>query len=288
MSFELVDTVLKGGPREIGDKLVLIAVASFLNSKTGRCDPSVAAIAERASMTERGARAVLRRLEAEGWLFIQTGGGCSKRSTYRINTEACSGYAEENPEQRSPISDRKPGTSRTETRNATHENPEHRSENPEPRSPEPRRTKKENQEGEPTTRKRAGEGAQPPASDPLVSDATDADRMFAVIFGRWLKRSGEREARRAFMRALADGADPEAIARGAAAYLADRRRDRRGPAAVIQFTTPMARWLDDRAWETWASLPGAEQQAAASEVAEREAMKARMREREDRRRAMPF
>lgn len=288
MSFELVDAILKSGPSRSPEKLVLVAIASFVNSKTGRCDPSMAALAERASMTERGARSIIRRLELDGWLSVSTGGGRAGCSTYRINSERHSGFAGENPEQGAPFLDGKPGTPCTRSRNATTQNPERRSENPERGSPEPRITKKENQEGEPPTRKRAAVGAHELASDTLSSGANDAERMFSTIFDRWLKRSGEKDARCAFMRALADGADPEAIARGAAAYLVDRSRDRRGPAAVIQYTTPLARWLADRGWETWAALPSAERQAAASDFSDHEAMKATMREREERRRSMPF
>ena len=112
--------------------------------------------------------------------------------------------------------------------------------------------------------------------------------MLVSIIGRWPKRGGEQEARRAFRAALAEGVDPAEIARGAAAYLADRHRDPRGPAAVIQYSKPLARWLAERGWETWAGLPDAEAEAATAAAAEHEALVARMREREARRRAMPF
>jgi len=146
MSFELVDTILKGGPERSAEKLVLIAIASFVNAKSGRCDPSMAAVAERASMTERGARSIIRRLEAEGWLSVSTGGGRAGCSTYQINTERHSGFTGGNPERGSPFQNEKPGTPCTETRNATTQNPERHSVNPEPRSAEPRRTRKNKEE----------------------------------------------------------------------------------------------------------------------------------------------
>lgn len=117
MSFELVDAILKGGPERSADKLVLIAIASFQNAKTGRCDPSMAAVAERASMTERGARSIIRRLEADGWLSVSTGGGRAGCSTYHVNTERHSGFTGENPEHGSPFQNTKPGTPRHKTRN---------------------------------------------------------------------------------------------------------------------------------------------------------------------------
>lgn len=288
MSYELVDAILKSGPPRSGDKLVLLAVASFTNVKTGRCDPSVAAIAERASMTVRGTRAIIRRLEVDGWLVSEIGGGRADCSAYRINTECRSVFSGGNPERGSPFSDGKPGTPRTETRNAMHENPERGSVNPERRSAEPRRTKKKNQEGEPTTRKRATERVPQPEADRLSSNGAGANSMFEAIYDRWPKRGKEDDARRAFKQALAAGADPEHIAIGAAAYVADRHRDRRGPAAVIQFTTPLARWLRERGWETWIALPDAERVAAQGASDERETMLERLRTQETRRRAMPF
>lgn len=137
-------------------------------------------------------------------------------------------------------------------------------------------------------RKRAAERAHQTDADFLSSDAADANAMFEVIFGRWPKRGQEDDARRAFKKALAAGADPAHVAKGAAAYVADRHRDRRGPAAVIQFTTPLARWLQERSWETWIALPDAERIAAQGASDEREAMLDKLRDQETRRQAMPF
>ena len=286
MSFELVDAILKGGPERSADKLVLIAIASFQNAKTGRCDPSMAAVAERASMTERGARSIIRRLEADGWLSVSTGGGRAGCSTYRINTERHSGFTGENPEHGSPFQSAKPGTPCTKTRNATTQNPERHSVNPEPRSAEQVRTNRNKYKGEPLA------GADCAGIDgEIVSDAAGkhhTDARFDAIFGRWPKQSGREDARRAFGAAIAAGEDIEAIARGAAAYVIDRQRDPRGPAAVIQFTTPMGRWLRERGWQAWVGLPEAEARAAAQQASDIELIQERARAREARRGQMLF
>ncbi len=118
--------------------------------------------------------------------------------------------------------------------------------------------------------------------------ATAALQAFSSLYSRWLRRGGEEEARQAFLAALASGVEFEEIARGAAAYLADRLRDRRGPAAAVQYCKPMARWLLETGWETWGGLPDAERQAVQAAADEHEEFLARARERDARRRSMPF
>lgn len=281
-------------------RLAVVLACDFINRESREAWPSFPTLEERLGVKENAIRRASDAMEAAGHLLVKHGGGRRNPSRYRWiirpeNPSNREGVSDDKPlRQRKGFTDGNPFVSDQETPPKRARNPSvSRGKTPPKMEGEPfdKNTMKEPIDGNPLSRKREVEGAQPPASDHLVSDATDADRMFTAIFDRWLKRMNEKDekvARRTFMQALAAGADPEAIARGAAAYLADRRRDKRGAAAVIHFTTPLARWLDDRGWETWASLPDAEQQAAASEVAEREAMKARMREREERRRAMPF
>jgi hypothetical protein len=217
---------------------------------------------------------------------VQTGGGRAGRSTYQINTERGSGFVRENPECSSPFSDDKPGTSFQETRNDVPENPEPNSENPERRSPEPVRTKKRTEKGNPT-RLRVDGARQPPAArDPVLSAAAAAS--FTALIDRWPKRGGETEARQAFAEALAQGAELRDIAVGAAAYVADRHRDRRGPAALVQYTTPLARWLREKGWEVWKGLPGAERAAQQAAAKEDESAHARALSRAAMRAAMPF
>lgn len=276
MSFELVDSMLKHGPARSIDKLVLVVIASFANARSGRCDPSMSTIGARASLTERAARSVIRRLENDGWLAVDRGGGRSGCSTYRIN-----------PERGSPFTGVKPGSSRTKTRKLAHENPERGSVNPERGSPEPVRTKKENQEGEPT---KAASGSNRAGSVYTGTDdqAELAARLFDAIWRGWPKKTGRAEAWKSLIDALAAGAVPAEIARGAAAYIADRQRDSRGPAAVIQYTTPLARWLADGAWAAWLDLPEAEQRAAQMQEDAGRQRRDWLQERAAQRAALPF
>lgn len=119
MSIAIMSWVFKNGPRDAGERLVLLALADYCDDN-GEWAPSMAGIAEKAGMTERGARGVVRRLEAGGWIEVRVGGGRGGCSFYRVLTA-------ENPEpetrnekpgMRNPeCGDTKPGTSRHKTRN---------------------------------------------------------------------------------------------------------------------------------------------------------------------------
>lgn len=116
--------VWDNGPGDKSETLILLALADFCNDD-GECWPSVATIAAKARMTERGAQKIIARLVEIGWLEIQEGGGRRNCNLYRIK----------NPEPRSPRT--------TFTPNAIAETPNTVPKNPEPRSPEPLRTIKE-------------------------------------------------------------------------------------------------------------------------------------------------
>ena len=98
----------------------------------------------------------------------------------------------------------------------------------------------------------------------------DHARAFEALWSNWPKRSGRAEARAAWQDVLRQGAVAEMILEGAAAYIADRKRDKRGPAAVVQYTTPLARWLREAAWEAWVAVPGSEAAAYAAQAEEDE------------------
>lgn len=264
MSYELVDDVIKEGPPRTEERFVLAVLASFVNAKSGRCDPSVAAIAERACMTERGARGVIRRLEASGWLSVETGGGRAGCSTYRINTERASGFSAINPERGSAP----PGTPCRETRKQT-------TENPEPNDTKPgttfRRTQKNKEEqGRGGTQLACASDAPMEFLQDDASGTDDASGFIDALWAQWPKKSRRQDAEAAIRAALQRGVPKEMIARGAAAYVADRRSDSRGPSAVIQFTAPLGRWIEGEQWNSYLGLPEAKQRAAAAEIADHE------------------
>lgn len=77
--------VWDSGPTDRGELLVLLALADFANDD-GECWPSLKTVGERARMTERGVRKILRRLEDTGWLKTVTGGGRGGANRYVVCT----------------------------------------------------------------------------------------------------------------------------------------------------------------------------------------------------------
>jgi hypothetical protein len=127
MSIRVMSWVWENGPQDPTERLVLLAVADFCDD-AGRCFPAMASIAAKACLTERGARGVVRRLEADGWLAVSIGGGRGGANRYQINTRKVSAEGG-NPEQETrndkpgmsfppERGDTKPGTSLHKTRNA--------------------------------------------------------------------------------------------------------------------------------------------------------------------------
>lgn len=116
MSVHVMSWVWRHGPSSGTERLVLLAIADHADDE-GNAFPSVAGIAAKSCMTERGTRGVLRRLEEGGWLATEVGGGRGGKSRYRV-------IMAENPapETRNDV----PGKSgaRPETRKLTAANPE--------------------------------------------------------------------------------------------------------------------------------------------------------------------
>lgn len=112
MSIKVMFWVWENGPKDPTERLTLLALADWADD-AGSCYPSMIGIAEKTGVTERGARGIVRRLEASGWITIKTGGGRGGKNIYRVLMV-------------------KPGTSNpepetgnmTETRNVTTQNPE--------------------------------------------------------------------------------------------------------------------------------------------------------------------
>lgn len=68
-----------------GEKGVLMAIQSYMNTKTFTACPGMLAIAEKAGIQERHARDCVRELERKGWLrIVARGGGASRTNTYAL------------------------------------------------------------------------------------------------------------------------------------------------------------------------------------------------------------
>lgn len=83
MSVEAMAWVWKNGPNDPTERLVLLAIADHADDH-GWCYPSMIGIATKACVTERGARGIVRRLEAGGWIAVKVGGGRGGKSRYCV------------------------------------------------------------------------------------------------------------------------------------------------------------------------------------------------------------
>lgn len=73
-----------------GELLVLLALADWANDE-GHCHPSVPRIANKSRLTERQVYNVLKQLQADGAISIDSGGGRGKLTSYQIHVEQFSG-----------------------------------------------------------------------------------------------------------------------------------------------------------------------------------------------------
>lgn len=90
MSIKIMNAVWESGPTDHTSLLVLLAMADIAD-EDGRLWPSVARIAEKARMSERNARRIIRLLEADGWLETTVNRGRNNTSSYRVNTDKITG-----------------------------------------------------------------------------------------------------------------------------------------------------------------------------------------------------
>jgi hypothetical protein len=85
MSIKLMSMVWDRGPEKQADRFVLLAIADYANDD-GECWPSIGGICRKTCMSERGVQTIIRRLEAQGWLHIETGSGRRNCNLYTIKT----------------------------------------------------------------------------------------------------------------------------------------------------------------------------------------------------------
>ena len=212
--------VWENGPQSQAERFVLIALADFAND-AGECWPSMASVARKTCMTERGAQKIIRRLEADGWIRTTTGGGRSACNSYTLSLE--------NPERHTGNETTKPRTTfpeyRSETPNVSAETPNTGALNPEHGSPEPSRTVIE-----PSVRK-----------NPPIIPPTDFSDEFEAIWKAYPRKVGKGAAAKQWAKARRSHSF-EAIARP----LAEFCRLREG--SDQQFTPHLATWLHQERW----------------------------------------
>jgi Helix-turn-helix domain len=81
--YEWVEAVLSRSRAELGARLLLVALAARANA-AGECWPSLADLAARTTLTRRGVRFALRRLERLGELETAPGRGRGHTNRYRL------------------------------------------------------------------------------------------------------------------------------------------------------------------------------------------------------------
>lgn len=176
--------VWETGPAKQSHLLVMLALADYAND-TGVCWPSMASIATKARVTERGARKIVRELEALGWLEIDTGGGRHGCNRYTVNPEQGS------PRNKVPpgTTMQKPGTAMQETRNS--------------RSAEPSRTVKEPS--------KSREQVSPTPADLLCEIVRYETATDFALHRKAMKKPLTPEAARRIVSRLRTHPDPDAV-----------------------------------------------------------------------------
>ena len=203
-------------------KNVGLRLALYLNIETGRLDPLQYTIAKELRASERAVRRAIADLVASGWIS-KTRRGSEKSDSYRLNhpRPAKSGQSDSGRPAKSGQSDRPKVASRTANRTADRD-------------------------------ARANARANPPAGAqerPAGKEKANTKSAAVGTWHRafdWLWKEYDRgylddpePARQAFMAACQAGNDPEAILRGAKAYM-----DGKEPG----YRKKLEDWLSRRGW----------------------------------------
>ena len=216
MSIKIMSRVWESGPEKQADRFVLLAIADYANDE-GECWPSIAGICRKTCMSERGVQTIIRRLEADGWLHIETGKGRRNCNLYIIKTPA-------------------PHAPRTTcTPHMDAETPHMDAINPAPRAPEPSYNHQE-----------------PSNRDTNVSLALFAPECvqepdrFQEFWDQYPHRNGAKKGRasaqKAWAKAIRARASPAQIIAGALRYANDRQ-------VMAGYAKDPATWLNQKGWE---------------------------------------
>lgn len=215
--------VWESGPADQSERFVLLALADYANDE-GECWPSMAGIAAKVCMSERGVRKVVRQLEDGGWISTKIGGGRRAANAYKITT---------NPEPRSAIDSKKGGTTfppEPRSPGTTF----HKPGTTFPTNPEPRSAEPSSNHQEPSLSARKAEPFQVEGTGP-------SDDRFAEFWAAYPKPEGRDPAEVEFIRACVT-TPADTIIAGASAYAASRSGQE------PRFTMQAARWLKERRW----------------------------------------
>lgn len=212
MSIKLMAAIWENGPDKQAERFVLLALADFAND-AGECWPSIASIAAKTCLSERGVRQIIRALEADGWLATRVGGGRGGASVYTINPERGAPINAPKPGTSCPPEPRAPRNETTETRHLTAQNPERG-------APEPSGTIKNHQ------------------SDARVQRF---DEFWEAYPHRGGTKKGRKPAFEKYRTAVKRGISEQAIIDGAKRSVSD-------PTVKGGFARDPATWLNQEGW----------------------------------------
>lgn len=214
MSIKVMSWVWEHGPASASERLVLLALADFCDDQ-GVCFPSMVRIAAKACITERGAQKILRRMEEEGLVSIETGGGRHGCNRYTINMR----------------------NHEPETVNMVH---------PERRSGERGDTKPRTREQKPRTRvQETLNGGSPEPSLTTIEPSEEPsprEREFDAFWHVYPRKVGKDAARKAWLSARRR-AGVETIVSGLRAFVEATR------GSDPQFIAHPATWLNQGRWQ---------------------------------------
>src|SRR5262245_31027190 len=210
---------------ELPDKAVraLVRLAMYLDPDIGLINPGCATLAKKSHIGERTVYRILEMLERTGWIEIERATGIENRYTLRQPTTAT--YMAVVPDattatymavvpaasEAEPLPNREGTTAKSEG-NHCHMDGSLRA----------FKSKKEKS-------KRKNQTHGPPDSD---------DESFQKFWALYPRRVAKLAARRAFDKAIASGADPDALIAGAQRYAVERAGE------PVKFTKHPATWLN--------------------------------------------
>jgi hypothetical protein len=112
MSIKIMSAVWEREDLDASERLVMLSLADHSDDE-GVCYPSIARLAKRTSMSDRGVQKVLVRLQERGFLRVEIGAGRSGSNRYFVNAT---------PEPGSPPNQVHPRTRFTTPPNHVHPN----------------------------------------------------------------------------------------------------------------------------------------------------------------------
>jgi hypothetical protein len=232
-------------------------ISQFLNRETLEAWPAQETLATRTSMTRRGVQFCLHALVARDHLSVTPGGGRGHSSRYRLVVTSLDRTVE-NANGGSPITTESAntGSSFSGVENANSGSPingekaNHRSGKGEPPFRKGRTVVRTNH---------LKNTSEEPSEGDIHSTAlvvqSDASSQFQNFWNAYPRRIAKIAAKKAFDRAIVDGADPTEIIAAAAAFTAYRLQAEPDPSKRDRFTPHPATWLNAGRWGDDLTIP---------------------------------